>query len=192
MSQGQVTLATIARSAMAMALAGILAGGCGPAGATTTPSQGTRAEPSAPASASASADRPIATTAPRPTEVPGPPSLSLRGSATGAIRGELGSFLWDGLGSDAPWIVPATASHVASGGYLEVVVAPPRESDHWTARWAPVAGGAPGDPSATAEGGAGGIRLTAPSRPGTWGLALEVSFGDGRRGTWYWRLDVDP
>ena len=159
------------------ALAGILAGGCGPGSPVTPASSGDLSSP---------------TEAPRPTEVPGPPALALRSADTGGMPGELGSFLWDGLGSDAPWVVPSAGSRVAGGALLEVAVTPPIGSVHWTARWAPVTGGVPGNPTAAAEGGVGDIRLTAPGRPGAWGLALEVSFGDGRRGTWYWRLDVDP
>ena len=40
--------------------------------------------------------------------------------------------------------------------------------------------------------GAGPVSVTAPREAGTWSLQLEASFGPGRSGTWYWRVEVAP
>ena len=40
--------------------------------------------------------------------------------------------------------------------------------------------------------GVGPVAIVAPGEAGAWSLQLEASFGQGRTGTWYWRLEVGP
>ena len=147
--------------------------------------------PAAPA-VTAGAPEPTGGTTPRPTEVPGPPVASLHGGIAGSVPGELGTFLWDGLGSDSPWIVPPVAVPVAPGAPLAVTLDPGLAPLRWTARWAPVRKGLVGDPSAVSTGAGTLIEVAAPMPPGTWGLQVEITFAEGRRAAWYWSVSVGP
>jgi hypothetical protein len=135
---------------------------------------------------------PIAGITPGPTEVPGPPVALLDDGAAGSVQGELGTFLWDGLGSDSPWIVPRAVTPVEPGAPLAVTLDPGLAFLGWTARWAPVAAGSAGDPAAAATGPGAPIEMAAPMPPGAWGLQVEITFAEGRRAAWYWSVSVGP
>jgi hypothetical protein len=119
---------------------------------------------------------------PRPTPAV-PPAASI-----GEVRGELGSYTWDGIIADAPWIVAPTGLHVAARATLAVVFASSAAAS-WDAAWAPVSGDAAGAPT-PAGSGAGSVTLAAPAQAGTWSLRLTARFSDGREATWFWRVAV--
>ena len=129
---------------------------------------------------------------PGPTEVPGPPVASLEGGAAGIVPGELGTFLWDGLGSDAPWLVPPGSVPAAAGAPLAVTLDPALAPRRWTARWARVTAGTAGDPATVITGDDAAIGMAAPAAQGPWGLQVEITFAAGRRAAWYWSLSVGP
>jgi hypothetical protein len=121
-----------------------------------------------------------------------PPAARLGDGAAGAPRmdGALASWTWDGAGDQAPWFVPADRVATTTGTPLVVTLDPGGEPTAWSARWAPVAGGQPGDVATTAEGAEAPVTLTAPAAPGSWTLLLEASFGEGRSAAWTWAVDV--
>lgn len=173
---------------LGLALAGLV-GGCGAGGLLSS------APPSPAATATPSTAPPAATGEPTPSPTPvvlaSPPAAMVAGLASGAADGTLGTFTWDGAGTDAPWIVPADAGRASPGAALGVVFEPAVDAASWTARWAPVTGSGPGDVASGVDG-VGPVAVTAPDETGAWGLQLEASFGQGRSGTWYWRLEVGP
>ena len=94
-----------------------------------------------------------ATTHARPTEVPGRPVASLGGGVAGSVPGELGTFLWDGLGSDSPWIVPPGAVPAAPGAPLAVTLDPAARAPAVDrALGSGASTGSAGDPAAVASG----------------------------------------
>jgi len=155
-----------------------VAAACGPAPARPSPAAPTVAP---------------ATAAPRPTAVPGsePPTATLTRTGTEPVAGSPGSSCWDGACSDAPWLPGSDAGAVVVGDPLAVDLEPALEPTAWTASWAPLAGGTPGEPIVIATGARGPIEVR-PSEPGEWSLQVFARFGDGRDATWYWRLDVAP
>jgi hypothetical protein len=185
---GRRALALLLPATLALALAGCARGGLPPAPSTFL------------ASALPAGPPPTDAPTPAPTEVPGPPAAALDGVALEsgpAALGSLGTFSWDGLTSDAPWIVPSGGRTAAAGTQLTVAFDPGMAHTGWEARWAHVIPGAAGDPVAGdsvagGEGQAEPVVVTVPAAPGTWGLMVETSFGQGRNGVWYWRIDVVP
>ena len=139
---------------------------------------------------------PLASAAVQPTPVPtprtvNPPAALLHGEqlAGEPVVGALGTYTWGDQGTDAPWIVLSSGIEARAGTPLRVSLDPALAPLAWTARWAPVVGGAPGDVAASQEG-SGAPALAAPDAPGPWSLQLEARFGPGETATWYWRLDV--
>jgi hypothetical protein len=129
-----------------------------------------------------------------PTAVPGlgaPPDAVL-GGLTGQppVPGSLGTFTWDGLVSDGPWVVPPSGGVAGTGQPLSVAFAPALRPSTWRARWAPVTGPAAGAPTAAGDGAGVPIVVAAPGLAGTWSLLVEASFGEGREGAWFWRVEV--
>ena len=123
----------------------------------------------------------------------GPPVASIAGGGADApVPGELGSFSWDGLTSDAPWLVPPAGIAAGPGAPLVMTLAPSFEQEAWSARWARI--GADGaDTEGTLDGGTGTtgqIAMTAPVAPGPWSLQVIASFADGGNAAWYWRITV--
>ena len=131
-------------------------------------------------------------TAPAMASFGAPPQATLAGLTTGELPGDPGTFSWDGLVSDAPWIVGPAGGSAPTAGRLGVSFSPADPQTAWQARWAPLDGTEPG---ATVDGGAGmgnAIELRAPEDTGAWSLQLVAWFGDGRSATWYWRVEVAP
>jgi hypothetical protein len=109
-----------------------------------------------------------------------------------ATIGDLGTFSWNGLVSDSPWILGRAAVAVQSSGSLQADVAGRFAVRDWIAQWARVVNGdtQPGEDAAAA-----GFRLPIvlnPPSPGAWSLRLEVGYEDVGRANWYWRVDVAP
>ena len=140
----------------------------------------------------AASPAPPATTTPAPAEIDGPPAAALAPIGADAVAGQLGSFLWQGTGSDAPWLVPPAAQAVHDPGPYLVTFAPSLRVDSWTARWAPIVDGRAGDVAGFGEGGPGAVVLEGPDRPGTWSLQVDTRFAGGNQGAYYWRLETAP
>ena len=107
------------------------------------------------------------------------------------MAGELGSFSWDGLVSDSPWIVPATGSPVEPARRLRVRFAGGPPVAAWTARWARVRNGDAGEPRPAGSGVGTPLAIDAPPGRGGWSLQVDVRFDGGGRAAWYWRVRVD-
>ncbi len=118
-----------------------------------------------------------------------PPSALLRISGADApVPGALGSYVWRGVGSDAPWL-PGTAAQTPPGAGLGVDLGGAAPIASWTARLAPAAD-ATGAQARGAGSGSGPVLVEAPTS-GAWTLAVQVVFGDGLGdATYYWRLQV--
>jgi hypothetical protein len=186
----------LAAGSLVLSVAACGDGATAPTNAATPPSSVAVASRPPPGPTDAPATQGVQPASAMPTEVPGPPAALLDG-ATGApdapLPGELGTFTWDGLTSDAPWLVPSTGGTTVPGSTLEVAFGPSLDATGWVAAWAPIDGDVAAD--ATRAGGRGTIgpvRVTAPARPGSWSLQVMASFGDGRNAAWYWRIEVAP
>jgi hypothetical protein len=125
-------------------------------------------------------------------EQPGPPVATLVVGGGAPAAGALGSYVWDGAGSDAPWLVPPASVSLRARGPYAVTVVPPLPVDRWEAAWARVDGGAAGDPEGTVSGGAGPVSVPGPPAAGTWSLMVEIRFAGGNHAAWYWRVDALP
>ena len=198
-----VIAATVSGARRAVVIAGIFAAvlaGCGTGGLPATappsvaPATATATPHSTPSPPLASPTPVPSTPTPADTAQPSlaePPGATLSGIVSGTDDGTLGSFTWNGAGSDAPWIVPRDASRAVPGAALGVAFEPAASPVDWTARWAPVTGSGAGDVASGVDG-IGTVAIVAPDQAGAWSLQLEASFGQGRNGTWYWRLEVGP
>ncbi len=176
----------------ALAVAGCGAGGLPSPSAIATAGGG--GSTPAPAISPVPSDGPASTPAstPRPTEQRGPPVATLVVGGGAPAMGALGSYVWDGAGSDAPWLVPPASAGVRARGPYAVRVVPPLPVDRWEAAWARVDGVTAGDPEGTASGDAGPVSVPGPGGAGTWSLMVEVRFASGNHAAWYWRIDVLP
>ncbi len=119
-----------------------------------------------------------------------PPAALLAGADGGPAAGDLGTFSWDGLVSDAPWIVGSAAGRTSVDATLTVTFDPGQPVVSWRARWAAVADGGAGTPIAGGTGEGPAITLAAPANAGVWGLQLGVTFSPERSATWYWQIRV--
>jgi hypothetical protein len=164
--------------AVAVVTAAVLQGACAAGG---------RASPAVPSNLPASG-------VPASSAASPPPVAVIAGLDRADAFGDLGSYTWDGLSSESPWIVGATAGDAHPGAGLEIVLTPAWGLSRWQALWAPVTGtevGTPIDAGGGEETG-GTLRVLAPPDPGPWSLALTADFGQGRNATWYWRIEVRP
>lgn len=187
-------MSRITTIALGTALAAALAA-CSAGGLPASQSPGaTSAQPTTPTVTTTPTATPGATpeTTPRPTEVPGPPVALLVGGRGGPATGELGTFFWDGLGSDSPWIVPSGSVTAAPAAALGVVTDPAIAPERWTASWAPLVDGKASTPRAATDGSGAVVALEAPGEPGSWGLLVELRFAGGQRAAWYWSVGVAP
>jgi hypothetical protein len=134
-----------------------------------------------------------ASPSPTPAGATRPPVATLAGVPGPPVAGDEGTFSWDGLVSDAPWVVGPARGAASVGQPLEVTFEPAGTGQAtWQSRWAPVTDGVAGDPVPGGRGGSGQITLLPPDTPGTWSLQLTAMFGTGRSATWYWQLEVRP
>lgn len=127
-------------------------------------------------------------------EAPEPPPEAVLREPDGAeAPGEVGSYAFDGAGSDSPWL-PAgalTSVDVERGSRLEIVVAGDLPIETWTVvaaaaldrdaeRLVPVGEGSGPDAS---------IVIDAPD-VGAWVVQAQIGFGPIGSATYYWLLEV--
>jgi hypothetical protein len=184
-----------ALAVLAMAVAGCATGGLPASGAPA----GTEPVPASPvpsavpgSSAVPMSPSPGQVETPRPTEQPGPPVATLVVAGGAPVGGALGSYVWDGAGSDAPWIVPPPDDAVRARAPFGVTLVPPLAIARWEAAWAPVDVDTAGDPAGSTSGDRMPIAVPGPDRVGTWSLKVSVRFADGNRAVWYWRVEGLP
>lgn len=178
------------------ALVFVMAGCAGPAATPAGPHVSGSPVTTAPGSPTASRDAPASAAGEPnaspadsgPPNAPEPPAAILVGGVDGPEAGDLGTFSWDGLVSDSPWIVQRTGSPVTPGTRLRVRFDPRLRPRAWIARWAPIRHGEAGNPLDAGSGDGGRVVIEAPMDTGPWSLQLEAKFTDGRRAVWYWRL----
>jgi hypothetical protein len=161
-----------------------------PAGSGLSPTEAPTATSSPDATESAAGDQTATPADTQPPDSPEPPRAILVGGADGPETGDLGTFSWDGLVSDSPWIVQRAGSPVTPGTRLRVRFDPRLEPRAWIARWAPIRHGEAGSPQDAGSGDGGRVAVEAPMEAGPWSLQLDATFADGRRAVWYWRLGV--
>jgi hypothetical protein len=148
---------------------------------------------------------PPALTPPSPTSsapptTPTPPSPSLAGrdappdavlAAEGGdpITGQLGTYVWFGTGSDAPWLSGAPLT-VGGGEPLHLQVVPEGQIAAWEVRDLPAGAGGPGEARTIAKG-TGAPAFEAPE-PGIWTVEVTLEFAGGAgRAAYFWRLTVE-
>ena len=180
-------------------LVALAVAGCSPGGLASpapsgvpTPAATAPVAPGAGASAASLVPAPTEPPTTRPTEQPGPPVAALVPAGGLPARGELGSYVWDGAGSDAPWLVPPEAAGVRVRGPYAVTVVPPLVIERWEAAWARVGDNGAGDPEGAVTGEGGPITVPGPAATGTWTLMLDIRFNGGNHAAWYWRVEVAP
>lgn len=117
-----------------------------------------------------------------------PPSAALAAEGGDAVAGQLGSFTWNGGGSDSPWL-PGTPIELGAGEPLTVTVADGVVVSDWSARRVP-AGTANGSGAVGLGGGPAPITFRAPD-PGSWSVQVLVRFASGLgSASYYWQLTV--
>jgi hypothetical protein len=173
------------RAVVAVVVATIIAVGCGPT--VTAP---TRAPTGTPPNASSLA----------PSSPPAPPSPSLAGrdappdailAAEGGdpVTGQLGTYVWFGTGSDAPWLTGAPLT-VGSGEPLYLNVVPEGRIAGWEVRDLPAEAASPEEATTIAKG-TGAPAFEAPGA-GTWTVEVTLEFAGGAgRAAYFWRLKVE-
>lgn len=141
---------------------------------------------------------PVATATPGATPAPTadatdtvdlPPQASASTANGAAVPGDLGTFSWNGLVSDSPWVVGSAALAAEPGGAVEVALAE-GFTGAWEATWAPVVAGVAGGPVPPAVTGTGDpIRVPVPGA-GSWSLRVELVSGADGTANWYWQVAV--
>jgi hypothetical protein len=132
-------------------------------------------------------------TAPIPVASPSipsaePPPATLAAEGGDGVAGQLGSFTWNGGGSDSPWL-PGTPVDVGAGEPLTVTVADGVAVSDWSARRVP-AGSANGIGAVALGGGPAPVTFRAPG-PGSWSVQVLVRFADELgSASYYWQLTV--
>jgi hypothetical protein len=117
-----------------------------------------------------------------------PPSASLAAEGGDPAVGQLGSFTWNGGGSDSPWL-PGSPITVGAGERLTVSLAGGDEPTDWSARRVP-AGTPDGSGAVGIGGGPAPITFAAPG-PGSWSVQVQVRFAGGLgSAAYYWELSV--
>lgn len=165
---------------------------CSTVGASVPPLNGSPAAASATAS-SAPAASVAATAGPSTatTAIPvtsEPPSASLDVDGGDAVTGQLGSFTWNGGGSDSPWL-PGAPIAVGQGERLNVTLVGGAAAADWTARRV-IAMTTDGSGAVGLGDGTGPVSFLAPPA-GAWSVQVVVRFaGDLGSATYYWLVTV--
>ena len=117
-----------------------------------------------------------------------PPVATLAVEGGDPVAGELGSYSWNGGGSDSPWL-PGSVITVGTGERLSVSVEPDVGIATWVARR--VAAGTSDGAGAVGVGdGTGPVSFAAPEK-GHWSIQLTVGFADDLgSAVYYWDLTV--
>jgi hypothetical protein len=146
----------------------------------TTPTGRLPADPSQPVAAG--------TSSPHASTSAEPPAAALKADGGDPVDGQLGSYTWNGGGSDSPWL-QGSPIRVGAGEPLTVAIAGGPAIGDWTVQR--VAGGTAGGAGAIAMGSGEGtpIAFIAPSA-GSWSILVNVRFADGADAAYYWLLDV--
>jgi hypothetical protein len=155
--------------------------GCGP---TATPPTATPPSPS-------SSAPPSTPTSPSPSVAgrDAPPDALLAAEGGDAVTGQLGTYVWFGTGSDAPWLTGAPLT-VGSGEPLHLTVVPEGGIAAWEVRDLPAGAGGPEEARTIAKG-TGEPAFDAPGS-GTWTVEIALEFaGEAGRASYFWRLKVE-
>lgn len=135
---------------------------------------------------------PPVTPEPSPTSsgesvTPQPPAAVLNFPGGQPTVGDLGTYVYRGAGSAAPWLPGEPVAVPPAGALCQVFLSEPLRVTSWRARVAP-AGRAPGiGQEREIATGEGPMIFELPT--GAWTLQLSVQFGDGiGEATWYWQL----
>ena len=172
---------------------GLVAAACTSGGATGSASPVPAATPSVtPAQQATAAGSPAPSVEPEtasPAAVAAtPPVASLAVDGGDPVVGELGSYTWDGGGSDSPWL-PGTAITVGAGERLTGAIDPDIGVAAWSARRVP-AGTADGAGAVGLGEGAAPIAFDAPAA-GHWSIQLTVGYADELgSAVYYWDVTV--
>lgn len=160
----------------------LAATGCDAPPATPGPSLGTTPGPVR--------SDPVEPTGPAESEL-GPTAATITGVDGAVVEGMLGTVVWDGIVSDAPWL-PGHPVSVLPGTAVTVHLTDfsvPLES--WTTRVAPAGRHGFGIVFSDEGGGGEPIGALVPDRGGPWELSLSVRYRGGNEANWFWTLDVD-
>jgi hypothetical protein len=117
-----------------------------------------------------------------------PPAATLAVEGGDPVAGQLGSYTWNGNGSDSPWL-PGTPITVGVGERLAVSLDPDVGVAMWSARR--VAAGTSDGAGAVGLGDdAPPVAFAAPAA-GHWSVQLTVGFaGEVGSATYYWDVTV--
>ena len=122
-------------------------------------------------------------------QAPEPPAASISVEGGDPVVGALGSFAWEGRGSDGPWL-PGNPIHIGSGERLTVRLADPVGVVNWTVNRTPataVGAGVTGMDQGSGEP----VAFAAPPA-GNWSVSVNVWFVDNLgSAAYYWLMDVD-
>ena len=165
------------------AIVAVVVVGCGPTispPAFTPPSPTSSAPPTTPTPPSPS---------PSVAGRDAPPDALLAAEGGDPITGQLGTYLWFGTGSDAPWLTGAPLT-VGSGEPLHLQVVPEGSIATWEVRDLPAGAADPGEARTIAKG-TGAPAFAAPGS-GTWTVEVTLEFAGGAgRAAYFWRLKVE-
>ena len=176
-----------------LASIGLVAAACASDRATASGSPAATATPSVtPAASATSVVSPAVSAAPvtpSPSTLPAtPPAATLAVEGGEPVAGQLGSYTWDGGGSDSPWL-PGTAITVGSGERLTGAIDPDVAVAAWSARRV-AAGTADGAGAVSLGDGASPIAFDAPAA-GHWSIQLTVGYADELgSAVYYWDVTV--
>lgn len=173
-------------AAVALAAPLILAGCAGSgAGGSAGPSSASASDAAPPSAAPATPVGASATVA----GLDAPPDALLAAEGGDPVTGQLGTYTWVNSGSDSPWL-PGAPIAVGVGEPLAVTFAPETAVESWTAIYVPASADGPAGAQTLGQG-SGPLTFAAPG-PGSWTMALDVTFAQGTGTAYYaWRLDVD-
>ena len=118
-----------------------------------------------------------------------PPAASISVDGGDPVVGALGSFTWEGSGSDGPWL-RGTPIHIGIGERLTVTLADPVGVMNWTVDRTP-AEAVGSRVTGMAQGSGEPVTFAAPPA-GNWSVSVDVGFVDNRgSAAYYWLIDVD-
>jgi hypothetical protein len=192
MRRSRVTRRGLAIVAIALIVAACSSSGAGgsPGVATSVrPSAAPRTTPIATPEAASATTAPAGSSGPT-TDIARPPAASLSVEGGEPVTGQLGSYTWNGGGSDSPWL-PGAPITVGAGEQLTAVL----DGGVGVATWSAsrVAAGSSDGAGAVGLGdgdGSGSIAFASPAT-GHWSVQLTVRFA-GERGSaaYYWSVTV--